>query len=117
MARTVEWLGLRHASQLNDRQVLPTQMIAHIKANGCATVAGDGCVRRCACRTARPSRARFESRTLTRRYDFMKHLIRRLAFERTVRPVLIEPDFKEPKLLVERVPAKWHEYDPRAFIL
>jgi len=47
----------------------------------------------------------------------MIHLIRRLAFERRVRPVLIEPDFKEPKLPMERLPAKWHEDDPRAFIL
>jgi len=47
----------------------------------------------------------------------MIHLIRRLAFERRVRPVLIEPDFKEPKLPMERLPAKWHEDDSRAFIL
>jgi len=35
-------------SQSNDRQVLPTPMMAHIKANASATVAGDRCVRRCA---------------------------------------------------------------------
>ena len=44
-------------------------------------------------------------------------LIRRLAIERRVRPMLIEPDFKEPKLPMERLPAKWHEDDPRAFVL
>jgi hypothetical protein len=33
------------ASQINDRQVLPDSMIANIKANGSATVAGDWCVR------------------------------------------------------------------------
>jgi hypothetical protein len=26
--------------------------------------------------------------------------------------MLIEPDFKEPKLPMERLPAKWHEDDP-----
>ena len=31
--------------------------------------------------------------------------------------MLIEPDFKEPKLPMERLPAKWHEDDPRAFVL
>ena len=92
-------------------------MIAHIKANGSVTVAGDRCVRRCAGRTARPSYARFVSRTLTRWQHIMIHLIRRLAIERRVRPMLIEPDFKEPKLPMERLPAKWHEDDPRAFIL
>ena len=33
--------GLRRAFQLNNRQVLPTVMIAHIKVNASATVAGD----------------------------------------------------------------------------
>ena len=40
--------GVRRTSQSNDRQVLPTPMMAHIKANASATVAGDRCVRRCA---------------------------------------------------------------------
>ena len=31
--------------------------------------------------------------------------------------MLIEPDFKEPKLPMERLPAKWDEDDPRAFVL
>jgi len=31
--------------------------------------------------------------------------------------MLIEPEFKEPKLPMERLPAKGHEDDPRAFIL
>jgi len=31
--------------------------------------------------------------------------------------MLIEPDFKEPKLPMERLPAKWHEADPRALVL
>ena len=31
--------------------------------------------------------------------------------------MLIEPDFKEPKLPMERLPAKWHENDPCAFVL
>jgi hypothetical protein len=47
----------------------------------------------------------------------MIDLMRRLAIERRVRPMLIEPDFKEPKLPMERLSAKWHEEDPRAFIL
>ena len=45
------------------------------------------------------------------------HLKRRLAMERRVRPMLVKPDFKEPKLPMERFPAKWHEDDPRAFVL
>jgi len=80
-------------------------------------VAGDRCVRRCAGCAARPSCSRFVSRTLTCRRDFMTHLIRRLAIERRVRPMLIERDFKEPKLPMERLPAKWDEDDPRAFVL
>ncbi len=74
------WLGCE--SQINDRQVLPTRMIAYVKANGCATVAGHRCVRRCAWRTARPSRARFVSRALTRRQHIMIDLMRCLATER-----------------------------------
>jgi hypothetical protein len=42
----------------------------------------------------------------------MIHLIRRLAIERKVRLMLIETDFKEPKLPSERLPAKWHEDEP-----
>ena len=48
MPRYAETLGIRRTSQSNDRQVLPTPMMAHIKANASATVAGDRCVRRCA---------------------------------------------------------------------
>ena len=48
MPRYAETLGMRRTSQSNDRQVLPTPMMAHIKANASATVAGDRCVRRCA---------------------------------------------------------------------
>ena len=117
MLRYVETIGLRCVPQINDRQVLPAPMIAHIKANASAKVAGDWCMRRCAWRAVWPSPARFMPRTLTCRRDFMIHLIRRLAFERRVRPVLIEPDFKEPKRPMERLPAKWHEDDSRAFIL
>jgi len=36
-----ETLGLRDAFQINNRQVLPTPMIAHIKVNGSAAVAGN----------------------------------------------------------------------------
>ena len=115
--RYAETRSLRRASQSDDRQVLPAPMIAHIKADASATVAGDWCMRRSAWRAERPSPARFIPRTLTCRRDFMIHLIRRLAFERRVRPVLIEPDFKEPKLPMERLPAKWDEDDPRAFVL
>ena len=43
--------------------------------------------------------------------------MRRLAIERRVRPMLIEPDFKEPKLPMERLPAKWHDNYARAFVL
>jgi len=46
MPRYAEKLGIRRTSQSNDRQVLPTPMMAHIKANASATVAGDRCVRR-----------------------------------------------------------------------
>jgi len=116
-AADAETIWLRRASQINDRQVLPAPMIAHIKANGSTTVAGDWCVRRCAWRSAGPSRARFVSRTLTCRQQIMIDLMRRLAIERRVRPMLIEPDFKEPKLPMERLSAKWHEDDPRAFNL
>ena len=48
MPRYAETLGIRRASQSNDRQVLPTPMMAHINVNVSATVAGDRCVRRCA---------------------------------------------------------------------
>ena len=48
MPRYAETLGIRRASQSNDRQVLPTPMMAHIKANVSATVADDRCMRRCA---------------------------------------------------------------------
>jgi len=48
MPRYAETLGIRRASQSNDRQVLPTPVMAHIKANVSATVADDRCVRRCA---------------------------------------------------------------------
>ena len=64
MLRYAETFGLRGASQLNHRQVFPTLMIAHIKANGSATVAGDRLVRGCAWRTARSSRAGFIAMTL-----------------------------------------------------
>jgi 6-pyruvoyl-tetrahydropterin synthase len=47
-AADAETIWLRRASQFNDRQVLPVPMIAHIKANESATVAGDRRVRRCA---------------------------------------------------------------------
>jgi hypothetical protein len=57
------WLP-RRASQFNDWQTFPPPTIAHIKANGNATVVGDRCVRRCAGCTARPSCSRFVSRTL-----------------------------------------------------
>ena len=74
------WLGCEF--QINDRQVLPTLMIAYINANGCAPMASYRYVRRCAWRTARPSRARFVSRVLTRRQKIMIDLMRRLATER-----------------------------------
>jgi len=48
MPRYAETVGIRRASQSNDRQVLPTPMMAHIKANVSATVADDRCMRRCA---------------------------------------------------------------------
>jgi len=48
MPRYATTLGIRGKSQSNDRQVLPTPILAHIKANASATVAGDRCVRRCA---------------------------------------------------------------------
>jgi len=40
MPRYSETLGIRRTSQSNGRQVLPTPMMAHIKANASATVAG-----------------------------------------------------------------------------
>ena len=108
-AADAETIWLRRPSQINDRQVLPAPMIAHIKANGSATVAGDRCVRRCAGRIARPSCARFVSRMLTRRQHIMIDLIRRLAVERRVRARLIEPFLKKRKFPVEHFTAKWHE--------
>jgi len=54
-----ETLGLRGAFQINNRQVLPSPMIAHIKANGSATVAGNRYARGRAWRIAWPSRTRF----------------------------------------------------------
>jgi len=118
MPRFAETLWLRRASQINDRQVLPTAMIAHIKANGGATVASDRCVRRGAGRAARPSRARFVSRPLTRRQHIMiENLMRCLAIERRVRATLIIPNRKTRYLLVERVRAQWHQTDARAFVL
>jgi len=111
MLRYVETLGLRCAPQINDRQMLPAPMKAYIKTNGSVTVAGD---RSGAGRAARPSPARFILRALTCRRDFMIHLIRRLAFERRVRPVLVEPDFKEPKLPMERLVLR--KYSPTALL-
>ena len=48
MPRYAETFGIRRTSRSNDRRVLPTPMMAHIKANASATVAGDRCERRCA---------------------------------------------------------------------
>jgi hypothetical protein len=90
-AADAETIWLRRASQFNDRQVLPAPMIAHIKANGSATVACDWRVRRGAGCAAWPSRARFVSRTLTRWQQIMVDLMRRLAIERRVRAILIVP--------------------------
>jgi len=45
--------------KINNRQVLPIPMIAHIKANGSATVAGNRYARGRAWRIAWPSRTRF----------------------------------------------------------
>jgi hypothetical protein len=67
MPRYAETLGICRTSQSNDRQVLPTPILAHIKANASATVAGDRCVRRCAWpheyfdyAVARPLQAKFQ---------------------------------------------------------
>ena len=103
-AADAETIWLRRASQSNDRQVLPAPMIAHIKANGSATVAGDRCVR-------------LVSRMLTRRQHIMIDLIRRLAIERRVRARLIEPFLKKREFPVERFTAKWHEDPARTFVL
>jgi len=110
MPRFAETIWLRRASQINDRQVLPTAMIAHIKANGRATVASDRCVRRGAGRAARPSRARFVSRPLTRRQHIMiENLMRCFAIERRMRATMIIPNRKTRYLLVERVRAQWRQ--------
>ena len=113
----VETRWLRRASQINDRQVLPPPMIAHIKANGSATVACDWRVRRCAGRTARPSRARCVPRTLTCRQHIMIDLMRCLTSERRVRTFLIEPFRIKRQFPVERRATKWHEDPARAFVL
>jgi len=97
-------LATRRVPQFNDRQVLPASTTAHIEANGGATVAGDRCVRRCAWRTARPSRLQFVSRTLTRRREIMIDLIRRFARERRVRATLIVPFREKCQLTVECLP-------------
>jgi hypothetical protein len=89
--RHVEVLGLRRESQCNDRQVLSIAMIAHIKTNGSAAVTGHRCERSCAWRTARPFRAWLESRTFTGRRHLVIDLMRRLAIQRRVRSILIEP--------------------------
>ena len=117
MPSYAEMLWLRSESQCNDRQVLPTLMIAHTKANGSATVAGDRCVRSGAWRTARPFRARFVSRALTRRQHIMINLMWRLATERRVRSILIVPIRIPHKLPTERFASKWHKDDPCAFVL
>ena len=117
MPRYAERLWLRGESQCNDRQVLPTPMIAHIKVNGSATVAGDRCVRSGTWRTARPPRARFVSRALTRWQQIMIDLMRRLTTERRVRATMIVPIRKRRQLHVEPVRAKRHQNDARAFVL
>ena len=43
--------------------------------------------------------------------------MRRLAIERRVRSLLIEPFCKKRKFPVERLTAKWHEDPARAFVL
>ncbi len=47
----------------------------------------------------------------------MIDLIRRLATQRRVRSIFVEPVGIPHKLPAERVAAKWHEDDPRAFVL
>jgi len=117
MPRSTETTWLRSESQINDRQVLPTPVIAYIKANGSATVAGDRRVRSGTWRTARPSRAWFVSRALTRRRHIMIDLMGCLAIQRRVRSILVEPVTVPPELPTERLAAKWYDDDSRTFVL
>ncbi len=47
----------------------------------------------------------------------MIDLMRCLAIQRRVRSIFIEPIGITHYLSAERLPAKWHEDDPRAFVL
>jgi len=42
--------------------------------------------------------------------------MRRLAIQRRVRSILVEPEGIAAKLPAERLAAKWHDDDPRAFV-
>ena len=117
MSRYTEMLWLRRASQINDRQVFPIPIIAHIKANGSATVAEDRCLRRCTSCGSRPPCPRLESRTFTCWRHLVIDLMRRLDIQCRVRSILIEPVGIPPKLPAARLAAKWYESDPRTFVL
>ncbi len=117
MPKYDETLWLRGDFQINDRQVFLILMIAHIKTNGSATFASHRRGRRCAWGTARPSHARFVSRTLTCRQQIMIDLMRRLTTERRVRATMIVPIRKRRQLHVKPARAKRHQNDARAFVL
>ena len=86
-----EALGLRRASQRNDRQVLATPMIAHIQANASAIVIRDRRVWRGTRRAVLGHLGRGSYRGRSHAGNIMINLMRRLAIERRARAIMMVP--------------------------